>query len=98
VELAALVLALVAVLAVPALAVNPANTAGKLKSVTPAKKEFVLTDVAGKDWLFQVDPAAKVAIAGQPAKFEDLKAGDEILLLLYSRDGDKLVAVEIHRK
>jgi hypothetical protein len=87
-------LGLVAALAVPALA---ADTMGKLKSVTPEKKEFVLTDIAGKDWPFQIDPAVRIVIAGKPAKFEDLKAGDEVILA-YTRAGDKLVAIEIHRK
>lgn len=91
---ALLALTLVATLAVPVWA---ADTMGKLKSITPEKKEFVLTDTAGKDWPFLVDPAARVVIAGKPAKLEELKAGDEVLLG-YSVVGNRLVATEINRK
>jgi hypothetical protein len=35
---------------------------GKIKSVTADKQEFVLTDTAGKDWTFHMDPKATVRL------------------------------------
>src|SRR5262245_16414639 len=84
-------LALLVGLTAPTLA---ADTKGKLKSVMADKNEFVLTDVNGKDWTFQLDKEGKVRLGTKEVKLEDLKANDEVEIK-YDRQGDKLIAKEI---
>jgi len=50
---------------------------GKVKSVNADKKEFVLTDDAGKDWTFKLGEDLLVNRGGKEGK-SDLSAGDSI--------------------
>jgi hypothetical protein len=86
-----LALALVGLLVSPALA---AEAKGKIKSVDPVKKQFVLTDTNGKDWTFDMDENAKVRLADKDVKLGDIKEGSEATIT-YDKVGDKLIAKEI---
>jgi len=50
---------------------------GKVKSVLADKKEFVLTDSAGKDWTFNLGDKAVIDRNGKES-LSDLKAGDAV--------------------
>jgi Cu/Ag efflux protein CusF len=87
-----LALALVVILAAPALAAETVK--GQIKKVTPDTKQFVLTDKDGKEWTFEMDEAAKVRLADKDVKLEDLKPGDEAEVT-YEKKGDKFIAQEV---
>jgi hypothetical protein len=76
----------------PVLAAETAK--GKIKSIAADQKSFVLTDQAGKDWTFSMDPAAKVRLADKDAKLQDLKAGQEATVT-YEKQGDKNIVKEV---
>ena len=78
-------------LVAPALA---AEAKGKIKTVTPDKNEFVMTDVNNKDWTFMAANGCKVFIDNKEGKLADLQAGHQVTIT-YDRDGDKLLAKEI---
>jgi hypothetical protein len=65
-----------AVFAGPAIAAE-AIAAGKIKSVSSDKKEFVLTDTAGKDWTFKLGDNMVINRGGQETQNE-LNAGDPV--------------------
>ena len=54
-----------------------AVAAGKIKSVNAEKKEFVLTDSAGKDWTFKLGENVVINRGGKESQ-NDLKDGDPI--------------------
>lgn len=89
--LVAVVLVAVLCLVAPAMA---AEAKGKIKTVTPDKHEFVMTDANGKDWTFTAAKDCKVLIDNKEAKLADLQAGHEATIT-YDRQGDKLEAREI---
>jgi hypothetical protein len=86
-----LALALVALLVAPALA---ADAKGKIKTVDQDKKQFVLTDINGKDWTFQMDENAKVRLGDKDVKLGDIKEGSEATVT-YQKQGEKLICTEI---
>jgi hypothetical protein len=53
---------------------------GKIKSVLADKKEFVLTDAAGKDWTFEYGENVLINRGGKESK-TDLNAGDPVSVL-----------------
>jgi Cu/Ag efflux protein CusF len=58
-----------------------ATARGKIKSIEAEKKQFILTDLNGKDWTFTVGDNALVRSADKEAKFTDLKAGDDVSIV-----------------
>ena len=54
-----------------------AISAGKVKAINSDKKEFVLTDAAGKDSTFKLDDNVVINRGGQESK-SDLKADDAV--------------------
>jgi Cu/Ag efflux protein CusF len=90
--LVVLALALVVGLSTPLIAAE--TTKGKIKSVTPDKHEFVLTDTAGKDWTFHMDDKATVRLNDKASKLDDLKVGDEVEIK-YEKKGDRFIAAEV---
>jgi hypothetical protein len=87
-----LALALFAGLTAPALAADKAK--GKIKSVTPDKEEFVLTDLKGKDWTFKMDDSGKIVVDDKAGKLNDLKIGDEVTVT-FKKQGAKFIASEV---
>jgi hypothetical protein len=63
-------------MAAPAMAAD-ALAAGKIKSINADKKDFVLTDSAGKDHTFKLGDKLVVNRAGKETK-SDLNAGDAV--------------------
>jgi Cu/Ag efflux protein CusF len=55
-----------------------AAAAGKIKSINPEKKQFVLTDEAGKDHTFATDEHTVINPPGAVGKFADLKEGEQV--------------------
>jgi Cu/Ag efflux protein CusF len=53
---------------------------GRVKSISPDHKSFVLTDLNGKEWTFLVSKDLKVRVNGKESQFNDLKVGDDIVL------------------
>jgi biopolymer transport protein ExbD len=86
-----LVLTLLLSLAMPVLA---AEAKGKIKTVTPDKQEFVLTDGNQKDWTMNLNKDGKVFINDKESKLADLQAGDEVIVT-YAKEGEKLSASEV---
>ena len=86
-----LVLALVMVLAVPALAQqNQAatgseqsqSTTGTIKSVTADQNQIIVTDKDGKDWTYHVRKDAHFFVTREEnASLANLKAGEDVALL-----------------
>ena len=64
---------------------------GKIKSVNPDKKEFVLSDKNNKDWTIHVTKDAKLSIDDKACTLADLKAGDQVTIT-YEKKGDDLLA------
>jgi hypothetical protein len=89
--LGVLVLVLLLGLAMPALA---AEAKGKIKTVTPDKNEFVLTDANQKDWTMKLQQGGKVFVNDKEGKLSDLQAGDEVIVT-YAKEGENLNATEI---
>jgi len=89
--LGVLVLALLLGLAMPALA---AEAKGKIKTVTPDKQEFVLTDANQKDWTMKVNKDAKIFVNDKEHKLADLQAGDDVIVT-YNKEGENLNVSEI---
>jgi hypothetical protein len=58
-----------------------ATARGKIKSIEAEKKQFVLTDLNGKDWTFTLADNAVVRSADKDTKFTDLKAGDDVSIV-----------------
>jgi Cu/Ag efflux protein CusF len=58
-----------------------ATARGKIKTIEAEKKQFVLTDLNGKDWTFTLADNAVVRSADKDTKFTDLKAGDEVSIV-----------------
>ena len=69
-------LAAFVLLAGPAVA-GHAIAAGKVKGIQADKKEFVLTDSAGKDWTFKLSDTVIINRAGKESQ-SDLKADDPV--------------------
>jgi hypothetical protein len=69
-------LAVIVLLAGPAVAAD-AISAGKVKEVNAGKKEFVLTDSAGKDWTIKLSDTVIINRGGKESK-SDLNAGDQV--------------------
>jgi hypothetical protein len=68
--------AAVVMLAGPAVA-EDAVSAGKVKGVNAEKKDFVLTDSAGKDWTIKLGNAVVINRGGKESQ-SDLNAGDAV--------------------
>jgi hypothetical protein len=68
--------AAVVMLAGPAVA-EDAVSAGKVKVVNAEKKDFVLTDNAGKDWTIKLGDAVVINRGGKESQ-SDLNAGDAV--------------------
>ena len=86
-----LALTLLLSLALPVLA---AEAKGKIKTVTPDKHEFVLSDANQKDWTMHLSKDGKVFINDKESKLADLQAGDEVIVT-YAKEGEKLSASEV---
>src|SRR5262249_263164 len=84
-----LALALFMGLAVPVLA---DEAKGKIKSITPDKKEFVLTDKNGKDWECTCTEDAKVRLNDKDSRLNELKEGDEVTIVYDKKDGKVMVS------
>src|SRR5580693_4637767 len=69
-------LAAVVMLAGPAVA-EDAVSAGKVKGVNAEKKDFVLTDSAGKDWTIKLGDDVVINRGGKESQ-SDLNAGDAV--------------------
>jgi Cu/Ag efflux protein CusF len=69
-------MAAVVMLAGPAVA-EDAISAGKVKGVNAEKKDFVLTDSAGKDWTIKLGDDVVINRGGKDSQ-SDLKAGDAV--------------------
>lgn len=69
-------LLLIVVSACPSVAAD-ALAAGKIKGINADKKEFVLTDNAGKDWTFKMDKDVVINRGGNKSQ-SDLKPGDAV--------------------
>ena len=69
-------LAAFVLLAGPAVA-GDAIAAGKVKGIQADKKEFVLTDSAGKDWTFKLSDTVIINRGGKESQ-SDLQAGDPV--------------------
>jgi hypothetical protein len=69
-------MAAIVMLACPAVA-DDAISAGRVKGVNADKKEFVLTDAAGKDWTIKLGDAVVINRGGKESQ-SDLNAGDAI--------------------
>ena len=69
-------MAAVVLLAGPAVAAD-AIAAGKVKAINADKKEFVLTDSAGKDWTIKLGDNVVINRGGKESK-SDLNAGDTV--------------------
>jgi len=52
-------------------------SAGKIKTILADKKEFVLTDAAGKDWMYKLADNVVINRGGKESK-SDLTAGDPV--------------------
>jgi Cu/Ag efflux protein CusF len=89
-----LVLAVALLLGVASTATAAERAAGKIKSVTADKQEFVLTDKDGKDWTFQMDENGKVRLNDKDSELKQLKAGDEVQVT-FDKKGDKLIATRV---
>jgi Cu/Ag efflux protein CusF len=72
-----LVVALLAVWTNSALAAD-AVARGKIKSIEAEKKQFVLTDMNGKDWTFDLGDHFTISRGEKEGKFADLKPDDEV--------------------
>src|SRR3984957_7328104 len=68
--------AAVVMLAGPAVA-EDAVSAGKVKGVNAEKKDFVLTDSAGKDWTIKLGDAVVINRGGKEGQ-SDLNGGDAV--------------------
>jgi len=55
-------------------------SAGKVKSINADKKEFVMTDSAGKDWTFKLGDKVVINHGGKIGH-GDLKAGDPVYVM-----------------
>ena len=89
-----LALALLLVLAMPALA---DEAKGTIKSLEPEKHTFVMADDNNKDWTFTALKDCKVFVNDKEAKLADLKVDDRVTIT-YAKEGDKLNASEIRAK
>ena len=69
-------MATVVLLAGPAVA-DDAIAAGKIKAIHAEKKEFVLTDSAGKDWTMKLGDTVVINRDGKESQ-SDLNAGDPV--------------------
>jgi Cu/Ag efflux protein CusF len=74
-----------------AMTATAADAKGKIKSVTAARSEIVMTDDAGKDWTVLTAKDCKFHVNDKDSKIGDLQAGDEVTIT-YEKDGDRLVA------
>ncbi len=70
---------------------------GKIKRISPDRKELVVTDNTGKDLTFQLEDNAKVRLADKDVRLNDLKEGDQVEVK-YEKKGDKMMAKEITAK
>jgi Cu/Ag efflux protein CusF len=86
-----LALALLVGLAAPALA---DEAKGKIKSITPDKRELVVTDNNNQDRTFHLNEDAKVRLNNKDQKLDDLKRGDQVTIT-FEKKGDKLLVSEI---
>jgi Cu/Ag efflux protein CusF len=58
-----------------------ATARGKIKSIEAEKKQFVLTDLNGKDWTFTLAENPIIRSAEKEGKFTDLKPGDDVSIV-----------------
>jgi hypothetical protein len=75
------------------------KTTGKIKSVSTAKMEFVLTASRdNKDYTFTCDRDTKVRLSNTNlGKLNDLKVGEEVTVI-WNKTGDRNMAKEIRFK
>jgi len=69
--------AVLALLFVANMALADSVASGKVKGVSAEKKEFIMTDSAGKDWTFKLHDKAVINRGGKESQ-SDLAAGDPI--------------------
>ena len=87
---------LVVALVLTVTGVAPADKVkGTIKSV--GKTVITVTDKDKKDWAFTFYDRTKVSVDGKYAEITDLVKGQEVTVT-YKKEGDKLVASEIHKK
>jgi Cu/Ag efflux protein CusF len=58
-----------------------ATARGKVKSIEADKKQFILTDLNGKDWTFTVADNTIIRTADKETKLADLKPGDDVSIV-----------------
>jgi hypothetical protein len=69
-------------------------TRGRVKNPTPDRNQFILTDVNGKDWTFELAKNAQILQEGKERKLGDLKEGDAVAIA-YTKEGERFMANEI---
>jgi Cu/Ag efflux protein CusF len=67
---------------------------GKVKEAAAANAPLTVTDMTGKDMRFRVTDDVQVQIDGRDSKANDLKSGDQVLVV-YQKVGDEFRAKEI---
>jgi hypothetical protein len=94
-----LALAVVLTLLLPVLAADDTKTTGKIKSISTAKMQFVLTaNKDNKDYTFTCDRESKVRLSGDSlGKLNDLKVGEEITVM-WQKSADRNLVREIRYK
>jgi Cu/Ag efflux protein CusF len=58
-----------------------ATARGKIKSIEAEKKQFILTDLNGKDWTFTLADDTIIRSGDKEAKFTDVKPGDDVSIV-----------------
>src|SRR5262249_28483821 len=89
-----LLLAVAVLLGTAGSALAAEKASGKIKSVSPDNKQFVVTDKDGKDWTFQMDEKAKVRLNDKDSELRQLRRNDEVEVT-YNKEGEKLIATEV---
>lgn len=64
---------------------------GRIKSIAPDHKSFVVTDPNGRDWAFLFANDLKVRVNAKEAQLNDLKVGDDVQVN-YAKQGRDFVA------
>src|SRR5438093_8423662 len=87
----------IALLALVANVARAEEMKGKIKSITPDKREFSVTDNVGANWDFLLDENGKIRLDEKDVKLSDAKEGDEVTVTYEKKDG-KLIASEVRVK
>jgi len=66
---------------------------GKIASVAPEKREFVVTENF-KNWTFQLARDGKIFLNGRESSLFELQAGDTAIIT-FTREGERLMASSV---